>query len=169
MPHSFFQEKEYQKKMYATANGFSRMEFQVNRIQILTPSFIILGSMGELGDISLQYFLVYKSFGFTDLYRDVYSNHLSLTPSISETIFPGTLCSDASKNARTYRGPQQDLWPISNAEYCQCCLHHQQWEIWQVRVGLGWSLNLVKLCNDVTTNTGNLSFTQSLNISINCL
>ena len=36
MPHSFFQEKEYQKKMFSVANSFSRMEFQVNIIQILT-------------------------------------------------------------------------------------------------------------------------------------
>ena len=29
MPHSFFNGKEYQKKMYAAANSFSRLAFQV--------------------------------------------------------------------------------------------------------------------------------------------
>ena len=30
MPHSFFQEKEYQKKMYKASNSFARMDFQVD-------------------------------------------------------------------------------------------------------------------------------------------
>ena len=29
MPHSFFNGKEYQKKMYAAANGLARLEFTV--------------------------------------------------------------------------------------------------------------------------------------------
>ena len=39
MPHSFFNGKEYQKKMYAAANGLARLEFTVGVFSVLQFGF----------------------------------------------------------------------------------------------------------------------------------
>ena len=38
MPHSFFNGKEYQKKMYAAANGLARLEFTVGVFTVFSST-----------------------------------------------------------------------------------------------------------------------------------